>query len=208
MAKSKVSAVVFDVGGVLVDWSPEYLYRNLIADEQERDFFLNNVCTFEWHEQADAGRNFGDMIAEKKAEFPGKYDELIDAWWAQWDKMFGGIKEDTFAVVAKLRQECPDIRIYGLTNYSAEAWPKLAKLYPQFDGLFDGVLVSGVEKVKKPSLAVYELLIERFSLVPDETIFIDDRYENLEAAAQAGIRGLLFTDGSTLDADLTKTGIF
>ena len=156
MSSSAINSLVFDVGGVLLDWDPEYLYEELIPNDVERDAFLFNVCTFDWHTQTDAGVPFAQIIEEKKAEHDGKFDKLIEAWWTDWDEMCGGIFEGTFDIANMVRAQNPEVKVYGITNFSAETWPRLLELYPIFGHFFNDVIVSGEEKLVKPDAEIYK----------------------------------------------------
>ncbi len=204
---SNIDTLVFDVGGVLLDWDPEYLYEELIPNEMDRDAFLFNVCTFKWHAQTDAGRSFAEIIEEKKAEFSGQFDQLIEAWWLDWDEMCGGIFEGTFDLAQMVRQRFPDMRVVGITNFSDETWPRLLKLYPIFADFFDDVVVSGAEKMVKPDPEIYQLAIERFNLAPARSLFIDDKQDNIDAAINAGMQGHLFESSQALAEHFEKIGL-
>lgn len=187
--------IVFDVGGVLIDWNPEYLYRALIPDENARTYFLNTVCPRSWNAQQDLGlTSYADAIAARVALFPAQED-LIRAYDTRWPEMVRGEIPGTLAIKNALRNA--GVPLYAITNYNAEKWKISCKLYP-FLADFDGLVVSGEEKIMKPDPAIYRLLCSRFGLEPADCLFIDDVAENVDAAKSVGMSATLFTDAVSL----------
>lgn len=203
MAESERSIVVFDLGGVLIDWNPRYLYRKLIEDETEMEHFLGTICTEEWNEMQDAGRTFGEAAALLKAHHPDKAD-LIDAFGQRFDEMMSGAISGSVEILAALHAR--GVPLYALTNWSAETFPMAER---RFDFLqwFRGVLVSGQEKVIKPDPRIYRLLIERFRIDPARAVYIDDNPKNAAAAREHGIHGIHFTDPPALRGALEALGL-
>lgn len=198
-----VVTVVFDLGGVLVDWDPRHLYRQLIDDEAEMEWFLAEVCTQEWHRQHDIGRPFSESIPELAARHP-RHRELIEAWGERFDEMFEGDLPETVAVledVVALGEP-----VYGLTNWSADRWPAAVERF-EFIGWFEGVVVSGHVGVAKPDRAIYDLLVERYGLDRERTVFVDDWDRNVEGARAAGLQALEFSSADRLRADLRDLGL-
>ena len=198
-----VVTVVFDLGGVLVDWDPRHLYRQLIDDEAEMEWFLAEVCTQEWHRQHDIGRPFSESIPELAARHP-RHRELIEAWGERFDEMFEGDLPETVAVledVVALGEP-----VYGLTNWSADRWPAAVERF-EFIGWFEGVVVSGHVGVAKPDRANDDLLVERYGLDRERTVFVDDWDRNVEGARAAGLQALEFTSADRLRADLRDLGL-
>ena len=195
--------VVFALGGVLIDWNPRYLYRKLLPGEAEVERFLSEVCTNEWNEQMDAGLPMAEGIAEKVREFP-EHEALIRAWRDRWPEMLGEPLAGTVEVLQELREA--GAPLYVLSNWSAETYP-LAEPIFTFLGWFRGKVISGEVNMKKPDPKIYQLLLDRFGLEASETVFIDDKHANVEAANAEGIRGLIFTDAATLRADLGQMGL-
>jgi 2-haloacid dehalogenase len=199
-----LTTVVFDLGGVLIDWNPRHLYRKLFGgDEAAMEEFLAGVCTPEWNRCQDAGRPVAEAARELKARYPD-HGALIDAYYARFDEMMAGPIADSVAVLAELR--AGGVPLYALTNFSAETYP-LALARFAFIGWFKGVLVSGEHGVIKPDPAIYRLLVERFAIDPHQAVFIDDVKANAEAAACVGIQGIHFTGAAALRAELTKLGL-
>ncbi len=183
-----VKNVVFDFGGVLIDWNQRYLYRKVFASEEEMEWFLANVCTSEWNARQDAGRPFAEGIAEAKAQYP-QYSEQIEMFWSRWIEMVGGEIQENTDWLRRLKAE--GYGIYGLTNWSAETLPQVMENY-DFFSLFDGIVVSGEEHLLKPDPRIYRVLLNRYHLNPAECLFIDDNPQNVAAAKHIGMWGLTF----------------
>ena len=197
-----VKAVVFDLGGVLIDWDPRYLYRKLLDDEAVEEF-LATVCTPEWNAEQDRGRPF----AEGVAELVGRHlvhAAAITAYHERWPEMLGGAVGGTVEVLAELR--AAGVPVYALTNWSAETFG-IARERFEFLEWFDGVLVSGEERMIKPDPAIFRLLLDRFGLDPGATFYIDDRPANVAAADRLGFDAVRFTSPAQLRRDLEARGL-
>lgn len=204
MPEASRDTVVFDIGGVLIDWNPRHLYRRLFAgDDAAMERFLAEICTHEWNRCQDAGRSFAEGCALLKAEHPDKA-ELIDAYFARFDEMMPGPIVGSVDILSELRER--GTPLYGLSNFSAETYPPT---YARFEFLrwFRGVLVSGDVGLIKPDRRIYELLIERFRLAPERTVYIDDVEENVLAARPLGIHAIRFTTPAALRRDLAGLGL-
>lgn len=199
----RIDAVVFDIGGVLLDWDPEYLYRQLIADDDARRWFLAEVCSPEWNAAQDAGRSWADATSELSARFP-EQTALIDAYAERWEEMVSGPVADSVAVLEDLRGA--GVPNYALTNFSAEKWEVAKDRWGFLDG-FDGEVVSGVVGVTKPDPEIYRILLERYRLEPSRTFYTDDLASNVEAARQSGIAAELFVDASAMRRQLIDRGV-
>jgi len=198
------SIAIFDLGGVLIDWNPRYLYRKLFGDDEAAmEEFLATVCTPEWNRRQDAGRPVAEAARELKAAHPD-CAELIDAYYGRFDEMMPGPIADTVAIVAELRER--GTPLYALTNFSAETY---APAFARFEFLrwFRGVLVSGEAGVIKPDPAIYRLLVERFAIDPAEAVFIDDVKANADAAGSVGILGIHYTGAVALRGELAELGL-
>jgi 2-haloacid dehalogenase len=196
-------AVVFDVGHVLYDWDPRYLYRKLIADPARLDWFVANVVTHGWHFQHDAGRPFAQTSAELIAQFPAER-ALIEAYGPRWLETIGDPVPGSLAIVQRLAAR--GVPLFAITNFSAEFWAMFRPVAPIFD-LFGDIVVSGSEKMLKPDPAIYALAQARFGLPAGSAIFIDDRADNVAAAVAAGWHGHVFTDAAALEARLVAHGL-
>jgi 2-haloacid dehalogenase len=182
-------AVVFDIGGVLLDWDPRHLYRKLISDPAEMEWFLANVCTPQWHEQHDLGVSTAESCAALAQEWP-RYAGLIMAWWERGEEMVAGPLPDG---VKLLRQVIGSgLPGYALTNMEAETYPKRLARF-DFLRCLAGTVVSGFEGIAKPDRAIYELLLRRFGLDAGTTLFIDDTPVNVAAAADAGMQAMVYS---------------
>lgn len=198
------STVIFDLGGVLIDWNPRHLYRKLFpGDEAAMERFLAEVCNDAWNVQQDAGRPFAEAIALLKARHPDQ-SALIEAYWVRWVEMLAGPIHGTVDILAALRQR--RIPLYALTNWSAETWPIAKPLFPFLDW-FDGIVVSGQERMAKPDPRLFRLLFERFALAPEAAIYIDDSRRNVEAAIALGLHAIHFTGARQLADELAALAL-
>jgi len=197
------TAVVFDLGGVLIDWNPRHLYRSLFDDEAEMERFLAEVTTPAWNLEQDRGRPFAEAIAELTREHP-EHAGLIAAYWDRWPETLGEPFHETVDVVADLR--ATGIRLLAMTNWSAETFPWALPRYP-FLAWFEAVIVSGEVGLVKPDPAIFQLLIDRHGLEPARTVFIDDTAANVEAAASLGFRAIRFIDAPSLRRELERSGV-
>jgi len=197
-----ISSVVFDLGGVLIDWNPEYLYRTLIPDDTERAYFLTQVCTRTWHERHDAGVSFADNAQELLEKYHGdtRMQTFIYAWGARFGEMLNGTIDGTVDILSDLHRR--GIPIYALTNWPSEAFGPAKKRFP-FLSWFKDTIVSGEEHIKKPDPALYETLLKRTGIDAGSSLYIDDREENLVPARALGFQTILFT---TPDALVTELG--
>lgn len=195
--------MVFDLGGVLIDWDPRYLYRRLLASEEEVERFLGTVCTPEWNRAQDAGRSWAEAVDTLAARHPDQAG-LIAAYRDRWPEMIAGPFEETVRVLADLR--AAGVALYALTNWSAETFPVAQR---RFDFLrwFEGTVVSGQEQLVKPDPRLYRLLAQRHGLDLRHSVFIDDTPANVVAARELGMLGLDFVDAERLRADLTAHGL-
>jgi len=194
-----INTIIFDLGKVLINWEPRNLFRKIFTDEKEMEYFLSEVCTMDWNEQQDAGRSWQDGIDLLVPQFP-KYKKEINAYFDRWEEMLGGEISGTVEILKDLKAS-GKYRIYGLTNWSAETFPIAIK---QFDFLnwFEGILVSGDEGIKKPDPAIYELLLERYSIDRKTALFIDDSLRNVRAAEKVGLKSIHFIGPESLKASL------
>ena len=198
-----VRAVLFDLGGVLVDWNPRHLYRRLFTDEVAMERFLATVCTQAWNEDQDAGRPFCEGVELLVARHPQHADE-IRAYDTRWGEMLQGAIEESVAILGALRAR--GVPLFGLTNWSAEKFP-LAWTRFAFLEWFDGILVSGEERLKKPDPRIYRLAVQRFGLEPTETLYIDDAEVNVAAAALLGFKTHRFVEAPGLHSLLVACGL-
>lgn len=199
-AYSKAQTVVFDLGGVLIDWDPRYLYRKIFHSEEEMEYFLTEVCTAEWNAELDRGRSFGEMVSLLCSEYP-EYTNEIEAYHWCWAEMLGGSIEGSVDVLEALYGA--GYLLYALTNWSAETF-HLARARYGFLSLFEQIIVSGEKGLVKPEPEIYELLVEQTGIDPACSVFIDDREENVRAAEQLGFASITFREPSQLRQSLTE----
>jgi len=201
MAQPGRSVVVFDVGGVLIDWDPRHLYRKLFSgDEPAMEHFLANVCTHEWNRCQDAGRSFAEGARLLKLRHPDQA-ELIDAYGARFDEMMAGPIVGAVEILAELRDR--DTPLYVLSNFSAETFPPA---FERFDFLrwFRGMVISGEVGVIKPDPRIYEIMLARFAIDPHQVVYIDDVAANIEGAQPFRIHGIHFTTPGALRGELVR----
>jgi 2-haloacid dehalogenase len=202
-AQARPTTVTFDLGGVLIDWNPRYLYQKLFDDEAEMERFLAEVTTQEWNAAQDAGRPWSEAVEVLTAKFPDHRD-LIDAYHTRWPEMLGEAIHGTVAILDELRAR--GVRLYALSNWSAETFPVALERYP-FLGWFDGIVISGEVGAAKPDVRIFQELIDRHEIEPSETVFVDDNEPNVTAAAAMGFIALRFHDAERLREDLEGLGL-
>ena len=198
-----VSAVVFDLGGVLIDWNPRYLYRTLFDDDEAMEEFLATVTTQEWNTAQDAGRPWSEAVEELATRHPERR-ALIEAYWRRWPETLGDAIAPTVAVLDELRSA--GVRLFALSNWSGETFPLARPRYPFLEWL-EGIVISGDEGLVKPDPRIFAVLTDRYGLVPVETVFVDDQVGNVEVAARLGFQAIRFVDADGLRADLHRLGI-
>lgn len=199
-----IQTLIFDLGGVLIDWNPRHLYRKLSDDEAAIEHFLTHIATGDWNEQQDEGRSLAEATEWLLHRHP-EHEEWIRAFYGRWPEMLNGPIPGTLDVLTRLRRHAA-YPLYALTNWSAETWPVATERY-DFLRWFDGILVSGHERMRKPQERFYRLLEERFPLQLSTSLFIDDNLRNVEAARAIGLRGIHFRAADRLEADLAAYGV-
>lgn len=197
----KIDTVVFDLGGVLIDWNPDYVFKTIFEDEEKMRWFYANICTPAWNEEQDAGRSLKEATEELVTQFP-EHETNIRAYYDRWEEMLGGPINGTVEVLRKLKYQT-DCKLYALTNWSHETFPIALQKY-DFLHWFDGRLVSGEEKTRKPFPDIYELLIKRFNIDPKTSIYIDDNARNLAPAEELGFSTIHFKSPEQLQQELDR----
>ena len=198
-----ITTPVFDLGAVLIDWNPRYVFRSMFADEAAMEHFLATVTTPEWNAEQDRGRTLAEATAILAAEHPEHVD-LIEAYYGRWDEMVGEPIAGTVDLVKQLK--AAGIRLVALTNWSAETFPRVRHRLGFLDD-FEAVLVSGTVGLIKPDPAIYLLLIERHAVDVRHSIFIDDSARNVEAAAALGFDAIHFRSPEQLAKELRRRGL-
>lgn len=201
---TKPETIIFDLGAVLIDWNPRYLYRKIFPDESRMEWFLSNICTPDWNEEQDAGRSFSEATDLLIKQHP-EWEAEIRAFWLRWEEMLAGPIEGTVEILKAVKNS-GEYKVLALTNWSAETFPVARSKY-DFLGWFDGIVMSGEEKTRKPFSKFYRIMIERYNLIPESCVFIDDNLRNIEGGRQLGIAGIQFTDPVQLKESLKHYGI-
>jgi 2-haloacid dehalogenase len=199
-----ITTIIFDLGNVLIDWNPKYVFDKMFDDEERKKFFFENICTMEWNEMQDAGRPIKEATEELVTKHP-EWKEYIEAYYDQWKDMLGGPIHDTVEIFKELKQS-GRYKLYALTNWSAELFPYALETY-EFLHWFDGRIVSGEEKMRKPDPAFYNLLLSRFNVRPEHALFIDDNLRNIHAAEKIGIHTIHFTSPQQLKDELLRLNL-
>ena len=197
-----IKTIIFDLGGVLIDWNPEYLYLDIFGgDRVKMNAFFEHVCTMDWNENQDAGYPLAQATEDRIALFP-EYEILIKKYYGQWEEMLGEAISGSVQVLKKLIEN-PNFRVVALTNWSAETFPVALK---RFDFLhwFEGIVVSGTEKTRKPYSEIYQITLDRFNIDPSEALFIDDNLRNIKGSKILGINGIHFSTPEELIKDLNN----
>jgi 2-haloacid dehalogenase len=199
-----INTIIFDLGAVLIDWNPHYMYKTIFTDEEEMKNFLATVTTSDWNEEQDAGRSLQEGTEILVKQFP-EHEENIRAFYTRWDEMLGDAFHDTVEIFKELK-ESGKYKIYALTNWSAETFPVALERF-EFLHWFDGIVVSGAEKMRKPAPEFYQILLDRHEVNAAEALFIDDNYRNILAAEKLGINSIHFTSARVLKEKLIELGV-
>ena len=199
-----IDTIIFDLGGVLIDWDPRYLYRKIFKSEDEITWFLQNICTSEWNDEQDAGRSFEEATRELAEKHPD-HREAIEAWYERWKETIKGPVHGTVDILTRIRNE-NNFRLYALTNWSAETFPWALDNFP-FLHWFEGIVVSGVERCRKPYPEIYHILFNRFQVDPARTLFIDDNIKNIQTGRELGLTTVHFSTPDQLEESLIRHGI-
>lgn len=199
-----INTIIFDLGAVLIDWNPRHLYRKIFSSEEEMETFLREVCTSDWNEAQDEGRTLAAGTDLLVNNFP-HHEENIRAFYGRWQEMLGGEIEGTKNILQQLK-ESGQYKLYALTNWSDETFPIAQAMYDSLHW-FDGVVVSGREKIRKPAAAFYQLLLNRYQVTADHALFIDDNERNVIAAREFGIDSILFKNPHQLKIELENRSI-
>lgn len=204
MNNGKIETVIFDLGGVLIDWNPRYLYRKIFKTEEEITWFLENICTHEWNEKQDAGRSFEEATEELVLKFPD-HEPAIRAWYGRWQETISGPVHETVSILEKIKNG-QSHRLYALTNWSAQTFPWALENF-KFLHWFEGIVVSGVEKSRKPFPDFYQILLDRYHINPSTAVFIDDSTNNILGAKNVGLHTVHFQSPHKLLEELQQLGV-
>lgn len=196
-----IKNIIFDFGGVLVDWNPLYLYDDYFKDKEKSDWFIKNICNSEWNAEMDCGKPFSVAVAERIAQFPD-YEEAIRLYQTEWMKMMGEEIPGMYELIKSLKNNGFPV-IYGLTNWSVETFAPVREKYHIFE-LINHIVMSGEEKVLKPNPLLYKALLDRYDLIPEECLFIDDNQANVNGAINVGMKSIRFENVKNLKENLKQ----
>ncbi|MFT4758930.1 MAG: 2-haloacid dehalogenase [Paraglaciecola sp.] len=205
MNSENIQTIVFDLGGVLVDWSPDYVFKTLIPDKKKRKWFFDNICTSDWNEEQDAGRLISVATKELLAKHP-EFEVEIEAFYGRWEEMLKGQIDGTVEILKEL-VEAKTHRILALTNWSAETFPVALRRF-EFLQWFEGIVVSGTEMTRKPFADFYQILFDRYEIDPATAIFIDDNAKNILGSEAVGMRAIHFKNPGQLREELKRLEVF
>ncbi|MDO9260423.1 MAG: HAD family phosphatase [Flavobacteriaceae bacterium] len=197
-----IKNIIFDFGGVLVDWNPRYLYKTVFNDAAQMEYFLTHICTEEWNLQQDKDRTLEEGTLLLQKQFPD-YADLINLFYDQWEVMLNGEITENVKLLPQLKQHYP---LFGLTNWSAETFPIALNRFSFFK-IFDGIVVSGEEKMIKPDKDIFHLLLNRYQIKASESLFIDDNINNIIAANEMGFHTIHIKPTIILEEELKKMGV-
>lgn len=199
-----IETIIFDLGGVLIDWNPRYLYRTVFESAETMEHFLEHICSPEWNEQQDAGRTLQEATEWLVDKHP-EWENEIRAYYGRWTEMLSGPIPETVEILARIKQN-KSHRLYALTNWSHETFPYALDNF-HFLHWFEGVLVSGEEKLIKPDPKIYELILHKFEIDRSTALFIDDNIKNVKGAEAVGLRAVHFQSPAGLEEQLTAWGV-
>ena len=200
-----IKAIIFDLGNVLIDWNPLHVFNDTYFDSLEkRDFFLNHICTMDWNEQQDEGRSIVEATIELIEKFP-EWEQPIRDYYGRWTEMLGGPIVESVEIFRQIK-ESGKYKTYALTNWQAGLFD-IALVRYNFLHWFDGRVVSGEEKMRKPAPEFYQLLLKRYDVKAEEALFIDDNLRNIKAAEALGIRSIHFQMAEQLKIELANLAI-
>jgi 2-haloacid dehalogenase len=198
----QIKNIVFDFGGVLMDWDPRYMYRKVFESEEEMEYFMQHICHSKWNAQFDKGLPFQEGVNERIEKFP-EYKEQIQMYKDRWIEMVGGDIPKNSKLVYELK---PSYRLFGLTNWAEDTFQLVYNQYPFFKEL-EGIVVSGTEKIIKPDPAIFNILLKRYQIQSSESLFIDDNYDNILVARELGFETIWVEPSTNLREELISAGI-
>ena len=194
-----IDTIIFDFGGVLVDWNPRYVYRDYFQDDEKMEWFLSTICTDEWNIEQDRGRSLAEAT-DLLVALHSEWEKEIRMYYGEWESMLKDAIHETVEILLELKTR---YKMYGLTNWSAETFPIALDRF-EFFQVFDGILVSGKEKMIKPDEKIFERMMEKFDLKPEKCLFIDDNFKNVEASRKFGIETIHFLNPEDLRIKLVE----
>ena len=195
--------IVFDLGGVLIDWNPRHLYEKIFSDLDEMESFLKEVCSMDWNSQMDVDKSFLDAIDELVPKFP-QYEEQIRAYYPRWEEMIGGVFQGTVKILRELKEA--GFPLAALSNWSSETFPRVKDQY-EFLSWFNPLVISGHIGYKKPDPEPFQILLHELNLDAGDCVFIDDMEDNIQEARRQGFEVIQFSSPEQLRTDLVDLGL-
>lgn len=203
-SSSPIKNIIFDFGGVVMDWNPRYFFKDYFKDDEKMEFFLKNIAEDEWNAEQDRGRTLAEGTEIQVAKFP-EWEKEIRAYYDNWSTMLKSDIPQNVEVLRKLAKT--QYQLFGLTNWSHETFPYALENYDFFE-LFDGkIVVSGEEKLIKPNPEIWKVLLDRYAIKAEESVFIDDNFKNIEVAKSLGFLTIHITENTDLADELSKIGV-
>ena len=199
-----IKNIIFDFGGVLIDWNPRYFFRDHFKDDQKMEFFLKNIVTDAWNGEQDRGRTLSEGTEFQISKHP-EWEKEIRAYYDNWKTMLRADIPDNVAVLRKL--EHSEYDLFGLTNWSGETFPHALENYDFFEIFQNKIIVSGTEKLIKPDPTIWNLLRNRYQITANESIFIDDNAKNIEVAESLGFICIHIKEDTDLEKELRDLGV-
>jgi 2-haloacid dehalogenase len=197
-----INTIIFDFGGVLVEWDPRHMYRHVFENIPEMEYFLTHICTEDWNLQQDGGRSLSEGTRILQDKFP-EYSTKIQLFYDRWEEMLKGEISENVILLKELKEK---YKLYGLTNWSAETFPIALKRFPFFE-YFDGIVVSGQEKMIKPDEEIFKLIMSRYHLQSENSLFIDDNLKNINTANKMGFATIHVQEKTDLKKELSFMGL-
>lgn len=200
----EIKNIIFDFGGVLMDWNPRYFFKGYFNDDEKMESFLENIAPSAWNEEQDRGRLLSEGTEIQVQQFPD-WEKDIRAYYDNWNVM---LKSDIPQNVEILRRLAKiEYQLFGLTNWSEETFPYALENYDFFQ-LFDGkIVVSGTEKLIKPDPKIWHILLERYHIQANESVFIYDNPKNIEMAKLLGFCTIQVDHETNLEQELIRLGV-
>lgn len=200
----EIDGVIFDLGGVLIDWNPKHLYRKIFGENEDKlNFFLTEICPLEWNERQDAGRPLSVAISERVLEYP-EWEHEIRAYYDRWIEMIGGEIPGTAEIVDELAAS--GIRLFALSNWSLETYPLIRGDYPVL-GHFERIMLSAEFGYAKPDPRLFQIALREVDLPIEKLLFVDDNIRNIRVARQIGLKSIHFTSSASLRTILFAAGL-
>ena len=190
--------IVFDLGGVLLDWNRRYLYQKIFSDQDELKYFLREICSLEWNAQMDVDKSFLDATDDLVLKYP-EYETQIRAYFSRWEEMIRGDIPGTVEILGELKEN--SYPLAALSNWSSETFPRVKDQY-EFLDWFSPLVISGYIGYKKPDPEPFQILLHELGRDAGDCLFIDDMEDNIQEARRQGFEVIHFTSPEKLRQEL------